>query len=67
MDFRSLRVACRSFLIAGAVVAAGCGEKEAAVIPSDKPRAELQKEMENPYDAAVASPKTKQADTTGKD
>lgn len=47
-----------TLLVAGVVAFPGCGgEPEATIIPNEKSRDELQKDLENPYGAPP--PKTK--------
>jgi len=43
----------------GSSVLVGCGEKEAAVIPSNKKKDELQKDIENPYGVEIKAPNAK--------
>lgn len=44
----------------GAALLAGCtGEREAPIIPSSKPKDDLQKDLENPYGGPVKEGKAK--------
>ena len=52
---RSLVLACVAAVGSSALV--GCGEKEATIIPSNKKKDELQKDIENPYGVEIKTPK----------
>ena len=43
-------------LFAGVLLAAGCGEKEARIIPANRSKDELQKDIENPYGVQLKVP-----------
>ena len=43
-------------LFAGVLLVAGCGEKEARIIPANKSKNELQKDIENPYGVHLKVP-----------
>lgn len=54
---RALVFACMAAI--GGSPLAGCGEKEATIIPSNKKKDDLQKDIENPYGADIKTPTPK--------